>query len=119
MAIYPQVLELLEEMLESGKTPEEVCRDCPELLSEVRQRWEQFQLVDAEVRSLLPSFGAGPDAGAIAPPEAYSSPPAAYGRHQVQRVVGAGGFGAVYLGHDAELDRPVAIDAAALLSGLA
>ena len=39
----PRVLELLEEMLNSGLTPEEACRDCPELLSEVRQRWQEFQ----------------------------------------------------------------------------
>ena len=50
MASDPRVLELLEEMLNSGKTPEEVCRDCPELLPEVRRRWQQFQLVDAQVR---------------------------------------------------------------------
>ena len=37
MAGNPQVLGLLEEMLDSGKTPEEVCRDCPELLPEVRR----------------------------------------------------------------------------------
>ena len=35
----PRVFGLLEEMLDSGKTPEEVCRDCPELLPEVRERW--------------------------------------------------------------------------------
>ena len=28
----PRVLDLLEEMLDSGRTPEEVCRNCPELL---------------------------------------------------------------------------------------
>ncbi len=37
------------------------------------------------------------------------SPPAAFGRYQVRNVVGTGGFGAVYLGHDTQLDRPVAI----------
>src|SRR6202043_1544893 len=42
MASNPQVHRLLKEMLELGKTPEEVCRDCPELLPEVRQRWRQF-----------------------------------------------------------------------------
>jgi eukaryotic-like serine/threonine-protein kinase len=41
MAGNPQVLGLLEEMLDSGKTPEEVCRDCPDLLAEVRQRWQE------------------------------------------------------------------------------
>ena len=38
MAGNPQVLGLLEEMLDSGKTPEEVCRHCPECLPEVRRR---------------------------------------------------------------------------------
>ena len=32
MAGNPDVVALLEEMLDSGRTPEEVCRDCPELL---------------------------------------------------------------------------------------
>jgi hypothetical protein len=43
MAGNPQVFGLLEEMLDSGKTPEEVCRDCPELLPEVQKRWKQFR----------------------------------------------------------------------------
>ena len=52
MASNPRVLELLEEMLDAGKTPEEVCRDCPELLPEVRQRWQAFRLIDAQVGAL-------------------------------------------------------------------
>ncbi len=36
-------------------------------------------------------------------------PPAAFGRYQVRNLLGAGGCGAVYLGHDTQLDRPVAI----------
>ncbi len=56
MASNPRVLELLEEMLDAGKTPEEVCRDCPELLQEVRQRWSEFRLIDAAVVELLPGL---------------------------------------------------------------
>ena len=51
----PQVLGLLEQMLDSGKTPEEVCRDCPELLPEVWARWQEFQLIDGQIRTLLSS----------------------------------------------------------------
>ncbi len=105
----PRVLELLEEMLNSGLTPDEACRDCPELLSEVRQRWQEFQLIDAEVRSLLPALERNSDVGTAARRDPAPAPPAAYGRYQVQRFLGAGGFGAVYLCHDAELDRPVAV----------
>jgi predicted ATPase len=109
MASNLQVLELLEEMLNSGKTPEEVCRDCPELLPEVRQRWQDFQFIDEQVRTLLPGLGTGTDVGTTAPPRSVPAPPAAFGRYQVRRTLGAGGFGAVYLCHDTQLDRPVAI----------
>src|SRR6202011_1725123 len=37
------------------------------------------------------------------------TPPTVFGRYQVRRALGAGGFGDVYLAHDTQLDRPVAI----------
>ena len=40
---------------------------------------------------------------------AAAAAPSSFGRYQVQRVIGSGGFGKVYLAHDTELDRPVAI----------
>ena len=55
-------------MLDSGKTPEEVCRDCPDLLPEVRQRWQEFRRIDAQVGALLPGLGTRPDLRATAPP---------------------------------------------------
>jgi hypothetical protein len=42
------------------------------------------------------------------PPGAGTPLPAVVGRYEVRRALGAGGFGDVYLGHDAQLDRPVA-----------
>lgn len=44
-----------------------------------------------------------------APPADTISVPPTLGRYKVRRLLGAGGFGSVYLGHDAQLDRPVAI----------
>ena len=44
-----------------------------------------------------------------APPGPAPPPPTAIGRYQVRRTLGGGGFSAVYLGHDTQLDRPVAI----------
>jgi serine/threonine protein kinase len=35
--------------------------------------------------------------------------PASFGRYQVQKLLGAGGMGAVYLAHDSQLDRRVAL----------
>ena len=53
---------------------------------------------------LTPGPPAGPATKRDAP-----APPAAFGRYRVRNALGAGGFGAVYLGHDTQLDRPVAI----------
>jgi predicted ATPase len=109
MASNSRVQRMLDEILESGKTPEEVCRDCPELLPEVRHRWQRIQLVDAQVGKLFPGLARGSDPGTPAPPREVPAPPVAYGRYQVRHTLGAGGFGTVYLGHDTQLDRPVAI----------
>jgi class 3 adenylate cyclase/predicted ATPase len=49
-----------------------------------------------------------PEPSAQSSADAVASSPA-FGRYQVQRALGSGGFGTVFLGHDAQLDRPVAI----------
>jgi hypothetical protein len=55
MASDPRVQELLEELLESGDTPEEVCRHSPELLPEVIKRWQRLHACDAQLDALFPS----------------------------------------------------------------
>jgi serine/threonine-protein kinase len=108
MAGDPRVLELLEEMLDSGKAPEEVCRDCPELLPEVRQRWKQFGLIDAEVGGLFPESGTAPDADATTPGRPAAGLPQVPG-YEVEAVLGHGGMGVVYKARHLRLNRPVAL----------
>ncbi|HEV3445783.1 MAG TPA: serine/threonine-protein kinase, partial [Gemmataceae bacterium] len=65
-----------------------------------------------------PRASAGPPS-VPASPEIAPAVPAAFGRYQVRRALGEGGFGAVYLGHDTQLDRPVAIKVLRAESGQA
>ncbi len=57
-----------------------------------------------QTRKLSPQSPSG-----TATPVVNVPPPEAFGRYQVRKALGAGAFGTVYLGHDSQLDRPVAI----------
>jgi serine/threonine protein kinase/formylglycine-generating enzyme required for sulfatase activity/tetratricopeptide (TPR) repeat protein len=127
----PRVQQLLDEIFDSGRTPEEVCVACPELLPEVRRRWEQMCIVEAELDALFPEVGGGsgqdvsgsaegeavdpggtvarrvPPADAAA--ELSQSHPLIIGRYRIVRRLGQGGYGRVYLAWDDGLERHVAI----------
>ena len=45
---------LLEQILESGRTPEEVCAECPELLPVVRTRLRQIRRLEQGLKTLFP-----------------------------------------------------------------
>src|SRR5262245_33714585 len=107
MGRVADVLSLLEEMLDSGKSAEEVCRDCPELIPEVRRRWSDFCRIDAEVEALLPD-PATVEAGGAITPAASTELPRIPG-YEVEAVIGRGGMGVVYKARQCALDRLVAI----------
>src|SRR5262245_41900897 len=107
MAADPRVLGLLEEMLDAGKTPDEVCRGCPELLAEVRERWQEFRLIDAAVVELLPGLRTAPDVGAVTPVPPAAGLPQVPG-YELLGEVGRGGMGVVHRARDRAHDRDVA-----------
>ena len=52
MAAESLLQQLLDEISDSGRTPEEVCVACPELLPEVRRRWRRMCALEAELDAL-------------------------------------------------------------------
>jgi eukaryotic-like serine/threonine-protein kinase len=50
----PRVQQLLDELLNSDSSPEEVCKSCPELLPVVRERWREMCRLRADLDEMFP-----------------------------------------------------------------
>ena len=101
----PRIAELLdrwEDLLEQGKqiSPEDLCRECPELVTELWRRIDQLRWV-GELLDTGPMDRNAEDGSFQIPPT--------LGRYRLDERIGEGGFGQVWKGYDPELERIVAI----------
>src|SRR5262245_8619338 len=99
----PRVQQLLDRLLDSDATPEEVCGSCPELLPVVRDRWRQICSAQADLDALFP-----PAAGSAETPPEQTPLPEIPG-YEVEGVLGVGGMGVVFRARHLRLNRIVAL----------
>ena len=89
MASDPRVERAVEEILDSGCSVREACRDYPELLSQVHERWRRVNAVRVQVGALFPEAGWHPAPEPTSPAPPAGSLPRIPG-YEVEGVLGQG-----------------------------
>ncbi|CAN5180279.1 hypothetical protein BH10PLA2_BH10PLA2_18510 [soil metagenome] len=75
MSDVERVQELLEEILDTNRTPEEACVTDPDLLNEVRARWARVQSLKHAIEELFPGSATGPSAPGFTEVNSPVAPP--------------------------------------------
>src|SRR6266566_9839617 len=104
-----RIWELVQEVLDTNKRPEEVCADCPELLWEVQKRWKQARRVDSQLEALFPSSDSSSHAAIDKRQFLVDGQLPTIPGYEVKSVLGHGGMGVVYQAKHLKLNRPVAL----------
>ena len=113
MSDDPRLEPLLDKLLDSQATPEQVCASCPELLPEVRRRWQEIKRSARRTGRAVSALDLV--AGASADLSIEDTPLPTIPGYEVKEVLGRGGVGVVYKALHLRLNRPVAVKM--LLSG--
>jgi serine/threonine-protein kinase len=98
-----RVQALLDELLDSNATPEQVCSSCPELLPVVRERWRRICHLRDNLDAMFPSS----DDALPAPPDESALPEIP--GYEVEAILGRGGMGIVFRAKHLRLNRLVAL----------
>lgn len=100
------IQHLLEEILESGLSPQEACREHPDLIAEVTVRLERARALETHIDAVFPVGEPRSERRTIR--RLATKLPQIPGYH-VEGVVGTGGTGVVYRARHLKLNRIVAI----------